>query len=232
MATVVSVVLPAAGTGERMNIATPKQFCEVQGKPLVFHTIEAFLAYNWISDIVVVCAPDQLSAMDCKLRANNLYPKVKLVVGGTTRHRSIYNGMVHMKQHPPDIVVIHDAVRPLVPAKVLEQVVHEAKLHGGAGPVVPLVSTVVKMTSKGFLQESLDRSKYAASETPQAFRYPLLLEAYECCTEEDFDCGTECLALLLKYCGVQAKLVPGSDELFKVTYSRDLYAASGMLKSS
>ncbi|CAN7990563.1 unnamed protein product [Ixodes hexagonus] len=230
METVVSVVLPAAGTGERMNIGTPKQFCEVQGKPLLFHTIEAFLAYDWISDIVVVCAPDQLSALDRKL--DHLYAKVRLVPGGTTRHRSIYNGMIHLRQHPPDIVVIHDAVRPLVPAKVLEQVVHEAKLHGGAGPVVPLVSTVVKMTSKGFLEESLDRSKYAASETPQAFRYPLLLEAYEKCTDDDFDRGTECLALLLKYCGVQARLVPGSDELFKVTYRRDLHAASGMLENS
>lgn len=107
----------------------------------------------------------------------------------------------------------------------------EAKLHGGAGPVVPLVSTVLKIGSKGFLEESLDRSKYVASETPQAFQYPLLLKAYQKCTEEEYSSGTECLALLQRHCAVAPKLVPGTSDLFKVTYQRDLYAAAGVIQN-
>lgn len=114
----VSVILPAAGTGQRMNIATPKQYCEVQGKPLICYAVEAFLRHDWISDIVVVYPRDQLTLMTTKLKANMLSNKVRFVPGGATRHRSIYNGMLHMKKSPPDIVVIHDAVRPFIPTKV------------------------------------------------------------------------------------------------------------------
>lgn len=126
--------------------------------------------------------------------------------------------------------MLHDTCIPSL-LQVLEQVVQEAKIHGGAGPVVPLVSTILKMNTKGFLEESLDRSKYVASETPQAFQYQLLLQAYEQCSEEDYEHGTECLALLHKHCGVQPKLVPGPGELFKVTHLKDLYAVSGMLEN-
>ncbi|XP_037504070.1 D-ribitol-5-phosphate cytidylyltransferase [Rhipicephalus sanguineus] len=232
MDSVVSVVLPAAGTGERMKMKVAKQFCEVQGKPVMCHTISAFLQYSWISDVVVVYPPDKHSLVVSALKTADLLEKVSLVPGGTTRHRSIMNGMKHLEQDPPDIVIIHDAVRPIVPRHVLEEVVREAKLHGGAGPVVPLVSTVLKIDSKGFLEESLDRSRYVASEMPQAFQYQLLLKAYERCTEEDYTNGTECLALLHKHCGVAPKLVPGADELFKVTYRKDLYAAAGMLQDA
>lgn len=230
MDSAISVILPAAGTGERMKMKMAKQFYEVQGKPVICHTISAFLQYSWISDIVVVYPPDKHSLVVGALKTTGLLEKVALVPGGTTRHRSIMNGMKHLEQDPPDIVIIHDAVRPIVPRHVLEEVVREAKLHGGAGPVVPLVSTVLKIDSKGFLEESLDRSRYVASEMPQAFQYQLLLKAYQKCTEEDYTNGTECLALLCKHCGVAPKLVPGTDELFKVTYRKDLYAAAGMLQ--
>lgn len=231
MDSAVSVILPAAGNGERMNLETPKQFCEVQGKAIMCHTVDAFLQHDWITEIVVVYPPDKHEMMVDTLRSASLLEKVTLVPGGTTRHRSIFNGMEHLAQDPPDIVVIHDAVRPIVPKKVLEEVVREAKLHGGAGPVVPLVSTVLKIGSKGFLEESLDRSKYVASETPQAFQYPLLLKAYQKCTEEEYSSGTECLALLQRHCAVAPKLVPATSDLFKVTYQRDLYAAAGVIQN-
>lgn len=231
MDSVVSVILPAAGNGERMDLNTPKQFCEVQGKAIMCHTVDAFLQYDWISDIVVVYPPDKHEMVVNALNSASLLENVTLVPGGTTRHRSIFNGMKHLVQHPPDIVIIHDVVRPIVPKKVLEEVVHEAKLHGGAGPVVPLVSTVLKIGRDGFLEESLDRSKYVASETPQAFQYPLLLKAYHECTEEEYNSGTECLALLQRHCGVAPKLVAGTSDLFKVTYRRDLYAAAGVIQN-
>lgn len=228
----VSAVLPAAGAGERMNLTTPKQFCEVRGKPLICHTIEAFLKNDWISKVVVVCPPtDSPTSMRCSWGAHFATDRVEIVVGGATRHRSIFNGIVHLKQDVPDIVIVHDGVRPFVPEKILERLVHEAKIHGAAGPVVPLVSTVLKMNSDGFLEETLDRSKYVASEMPQVFRYSLLLDAYSKCTQDDWDHGTECLALVGKYCGIQPKLIPGNDQLFKVTYLRDLYAVSGLLES-
>ncbi|XP_064466140.1 D-ribitol-5-phosphate cytidylyltransferase-like [Ornithodoros turicata] len=229
----VSVILPAAGSGERMCLTTPKQFCEVKGKSLICHTVEAFLKNDWISKIVVVfpsVVPPTLAR--CLNEPELTHSKVEIIPGGVTRHRSIFNGIDHLKQSSPNVVIVHDGVRPFVPEEILKQLVQEANLHGAAGPVVPLVSTVLKMDSEGFLEETLDRSKYVASEMPQAFKYCVLLDAYNKCTKDDFDHGTECLALVHKYCKIKPKLIPGNDQLFKVTYLRDLYAVSGILENN
>lgn len=230
MNSAVSVIVPAAGSGERMNMTTPKQFCDVKGKPLICHTVEAFLKNDWISNIVVVF-PASLTPASCLNEPELRHSKVEVVTGGTTRHKSIFNGINHLSQRPPDVVVVHDGVRPFIPQQILKQLVHEASQHGAAGPVVPLVSTVLKMNAEGFLEETLDRSKYVASEMPQAFKYSVLRDAYGKCTQYDFDHGTECLALVHKYCNIQPKLIPGNDHLFKVTYLRDLYAVSGLLEN-
>eukprot|EP01147_Barroeca_monosierra_P009221 gene9221-1507_t len=94
-----------------------------------------------------------------------------------------------------------------------------------AGAVLPLVSTVIKPNSNGFLEESLDRSLYRASQTPQAFEPDTLLQAYEKCTTHDLEFGTEVLHLVLKYVNVAAKLVDCNPNVWKVTYQQDLYVA-------
>lgn len=131
--------------------------------------------------------------------------------------------------HGDDVVLIHDIVRVLAEETVVKDVANAARLHGASGITRPLTSTVIAKSGDGFLSESLDRTKYLASEMPQGFHFDVINTAYEKATEYDFEFGTECLHLAQKYTGTKAWLVEGPDSLWKVTYRKDLFAAEGIL---
>ncbi|XP_005152936.2 D-ribitol-5-phosphate cytidylyltransferase isoform X1 [Melopsittacus undulatus] len=238
-AAAVAAVLPAGGSGERLGGATPKQFCTVQGRPLVSYTVGAMERISWISHIIVVVSPENIEKMNSIVEKYG-HKRVTIVRGGVTRHRSIFNGLKVFAENnfsnqllqKPEVVIIHDAVRPFVEEDILSKVVMAAKDHGAAGAIRPLVSTVIASAADGFLDHSLERARYRASEMPQAFLFDIIYEAYQQCTDYDLDYGTECLHLALKYCKTNAKLVEGTADLWKVTYKRDLYAAESIIKGN
>ncbi|XP_008285595.1 D-ribitol-5-phosphate cytidylyltransferase [Stegastes partitus] len=238
----VSVVLPAGGTGERTGLQTPKQFCSFLGRPLISYTIQAFERVSWIQSVVVVVAKENTDLM-IDIIQRFQHGKVRVVAGGSTRHRSICNGVLALGEEGedegrsaaadrPKVVIIHDAVRPFVEEDFLYKIAMAAKEQGAAGAIRPLVSTVIATTSEGYLDHSLERAKYRASEMPQGFTYDVICQAYQRCSESDFEFGTECLHLALQYCGTNAKLVEGPPTLWKVTYKRDLAAAESIVKES
>uniref|UniRef100_A0A3Q2QGH8 D-ribitol-5-phosphate cytidylyltransferase n=1 Tax=Fundulus heteroclitus TaxID=8078 RepID=A0A3Q2QGH8_FUNHE len=233
----VSVVLPAGGSGERTGLQTPKQFCPFLGRPLISYTIESFERVSWIQTIMVVVAKENIGLM-MDIIQQFQHKKVRVVPGGSTRHRSICNGVVALGEEgrpaadKPKVVIIHDAVRPFVDEDFLYKIAVAAKEQGAAGAIRPLVSTVIATTSEGYLDHSLERAKYRASEMPQGFTYDVIYQAYQRCTESDFEFGTECLHLALQYCGTNAKLIDGPPTLWKVTYKRDLAAAESIIKET
>ncbi|KAI4874527.1 hypothetical protein NFI96_016619 [Prochilodus magdalenae] len=234
----VAVVLPAAGSGERMGLSTPKQFCNLFNRPLISYTIETFERIPWIETIVVVTAKESLNQM-LHIVQRFHHTKVKVVEGGATRHRSIFNGLQAFSETMegpsllrPKVVIIHDAVRPFVEKDFLLKITLAAKEQGASGAIRPLVSTVIATTSEGYLDHSLERTKYRASEMPQGFLYDIIYQAYQRCSEFDFEFGTECLHLALQYSGTNAKLIEGPPTLWKVTYKRDLAAAESVIKET
>lgn len=234
----VAVVLPAGGSGERMGLPTPKQFCTILNRPLISYTIQAFERLSWIGTIVVVVAEENHDLM-LNIVQKCHHTKVKVVHGGTTRHRSIFNGLQAFSNKTddsltpkPKVVIIHDAVRPFVEEDLLLKITLAAKEEGASGAIRPLVSTVIATTLEGYLDHSLERAKYRASEMPQGFLYDIIFQAYQRCSEYDFDFGTECLHLALQYCGTNAKLIEGPPTLWKVTYKRDLAAAEAIIKET
>uniref|UniRef100_A0A8C6U469 CDP-L-ribitol pyrophosphorylase A n=1 Tax=Neogobius melanostomus TaxID=47308 RepID=A0A8C6U469_9GOBI len=199
----VSVVLPAGGTGERTGLQTPKQFCGLMGRPLISYTAQAFERVSWIQCVVVVVATESLALMR-DIAQRYRHSKVRVVPGGSTRHRSIRRGVQALREPEeqvgagtPKVVIIHDAVRPFVDEDMLSKIAMAAKEHGAAGAIRPLVSTVIATTSEGYLDHSLERAKYRASEMPQGFTYEVIHQAYQ-----------------------------------KVTYKRDLAAAESIIKES
>ncbi|XP_051521016.1 D-ribitol-5-phosphate cytidylyltransferase-like isoform X2 [Myxocyprinus asiaticus] len=199
----VAVVLPAGGSGERMGLPTPKQFCTILDRPLISYTIQAFERLSWIGTIVVVIAKENHDLMLNIVRKFN-HTKVKVVHGGTTRHRSIFNGLQAFSNTSddsltpkPKVVIIHDAVRPFVEEDLLLKITLAAKEQGASGAIRPLVSTVIATTSEGYLDHSLERAKYRASEMPQGFLYDIIFQAYQ-----------------------------------RVTYKRDLAAAEAIIKET
>ncbi|XP_075901913.1 D-ribitol-5-phosphate cytidylyltransferase isoform X3 [Nelusetta ayraudi] len=206
----VSVVLPAGGTGERTGLQTPKQFCTFLGRPLISYTIQAFERVSWIQRVVVVVAKENMDLMaDIVWRFQ--HRRVRVVAGGSTRHRSISSGVLALGEEEeeeeegqgrpagrrPEVIIVHDAVRPFVEEDFLREIAVAAKEHGAAGAVRPLVSTVIAATSEGYLDHSLERARYRASEMPQGFAYDVIRQAYQ-----------------------------------RVTYKRDLAAAESIVKES
>ncbi|XP_067865499.1 D-ribitol-5-phosphate cytidylyltransferase isoform X1 [Heterodontus francisci] len=235
----VAAVLPAGGSGERMGTATPKQFCQLLQRPLISMTLETFERVHWIKEIVVVVSKQNFELMNSIIDQFG-HSRTTVVEGALTRHQSIFNGLkafVENQPHSswlekPEVVIIHDAVRPFVEEDILFSVATAAKEYGAAGAIRPLVSTVVAINPEGYLDHSLERAKYRASEMPQAFTFDVIYRAYQQCTDYDFEHGTECLHLAAQYCGISAKLIDGPPDLWKVTYKRDLYAAESIIKES
>ncbi|XP_034030222.1 D-ribitol-5-phosphate cytidylyltransferase isoform X2 [Thalassophryne amazonica] len=234
----VSAVLPAGGSGERVGLQTPKQFCTLLGRPLISYTIQAFERVSWIQNIVVVVSKENMDLM-MDIIQRFQHRKIRVVPGGSTRHRSIANGVQALVEGDdrlaadrPEVVIIHDAVRPFVDEDFLYKIAMAAKKQGAAGAIRPLVSTVIARTLEGYLDQSLERAKYRASEMPQGFTYDVISQAYLRCTESDFEFGTECLHLALQYCGINAKLIEGPPTLWKVTYKQDLAAAESIVKDA
>ncbi|BES96042.1 Isoprenoid synthase domain containing [Nesidiocoris tenuis] len=232
----VGVVLPAAGSGERMSsgASLPKQYIKILKKPLFLYAVEAFLALDYVKKIVLVA--DNVGRMStCLLDAGLGEDDRILVTGGdTTRHRSIRKGLQELQKFRDEfdlkVAIVHDAVRPFVPKALVDELVAESAGAGAAGPVRPLVSTVVRPDADSFLEGSLKRQLYANSETPQAFSLDILSSAYSQISEEELDEGTECLQLVQNYCGVRAKLIPTEQNLAKVTYHQDVFAVEAVLR--
>uniref|UniRef100_A0A8C3SHF8 D-ribitol-5-phosphate cytidylyltransferase n=1 Tax=Chelydra serpentina TaxID=8475 RepID=A0A8C3SHF8_CHESE len=212
--------ISSGGSGERLGAAIPKQFCALLGRPLISYTVFACKQYLYI---VVVVSLENIETMKSIIEKYG-HKRITVVEGGITRHRSIFNGLkIFPESKPsscplqkPEVVIIHDAVRPFVEEDILLKVVLAAIEHGAAGAIRPLVSTVVASSADGSLDHSLERARYRASEMPQAFLFDIIYQAYHQCTDYDLDYGTECLHLALKYCKTNAKLIEGSPDLWKV----------------
>lgn len=233
----VCAVLPAAGVGERMGLDTPKQYIPIHGKPIICYTVEAFLRMPFIKKVVVVAASQNLDLMlqtlseMCALRDD----KLMVTEGSGSRHQSINSGLKALQtccETQPEVVIIHDGVRPFFSEEIVYSIALAAKEHGAAGVVCPLVSTVISADENGFLDSSLDRTKYKASEMPQGFHFDVICKAYAECSAHDLEHGTECLHLVQKYCSINAKLLPGSTNLWKITHPKDIYTAAACVKES
>ncbi|XP_041458331.1 D-ribitol-5-phosphate cytidylyltransferase-like [Lytechinus variegatus] len=227
----VIAILPAAGTGERTGLKTPKQFCEIAGFPLILHTLWNFQR-PWIAETVVAVSDDWLPSLQDLVTLHHL-KNVQLLIGGKTRHQSIKICVQYVCERIQSqryetsdvIIIVHDAVRPFVAEETLQRVTEAAHKQGAAGVVCPLVSTTLATKEDGILDYSLVRSKHCNSHTPQAFSYETIVTAYDKISQHDLDHGTEVLHLALEYAGVRAKLLHTTDEVWKVTYRRDMCAA-------
>ncbi|MBX6350647.1 MAG: bifunctional cytidylyltransferase/SDR family oxidoreductase [Clostridia bacterium] len=242
----VAAVVPMAGRGTRVGAPTAKQFWPLLGRPLYLHTLFALAEYRAIREIAVAAPPELAEAVRREIEAAGFptaeapappgapdgdavaLPPVRVAAGGESRHLSIAAALSALS--PCDVVLVHDAVRPFVDPEILDRLVQAVGEAGvdAAGAVRPLVDTVVR-GEDGWLLETVPRERYRASQTPQAFRYEALLEAYRAATREELLHGTECLELVRSR-GGRVRLVEAGPELWKVTYKHDLYAAKEMMR--
>jgi len=218
---VVGAVVVAAGRSLRLG--QDKLFVELAGRPVLARSLSAFELCPAVSAIVLVLNEANRDAGDRLVRAEG-FAKVRAVcLGGVRRQDSVLAGLLALGQH--DWVAVHDGARPLVTPELIERGLAAARQTGAAIPGVRLKDTVKVVGEDGAVSETPDRSRLRAIQTPQVFRYDLLLEAYRRSSAEVTDD-----AALLEALGQAVVVYPGEYDNVKITTSDDLAVAEALLR--
>lgn len=220
-------IVPAAGRGERLGAGAPKALRTLGGVPLLVHAVRALAAARAVGLVVVAAPPDDVAQVRALLADHEVGAEVAVVAGGATRQESVRLALAALT---PDVevVLVHDAARPLVPVELVDRVA--AAVRHGAAAVVPglPVADTVKRVEAGDggerVVETLDRAALRAIQTPQGFRRDVLEAAHAAATDDATDD-----AGLVERAGATVTVVPGSEEAFKVTRPLDLLLAEAVL---
>ena len=212
----IAAIVVAAGKGLRAGQPLPKQFALWRGKPVLRHSVEA-LAKAGIAPIVVMipaggedAAAQALAGLD-----------VTLVTGGDTRQQSVRNGLEALAADAPDLVLIHDAARPVLPQSVIERLIAALGPNHAAIPVLPVADSML-IAEDGMMAGAADRDTLRRVQTPQAFSFGAILAAHRAWTGPA-DAGDD--AQVARAAGIAVALVDGDEALHKLTYSADFASA-------
>jgi 2-C-methyl-D-erythritol 4-phosphate cytidylyltransferase len=224
----VSVILPAAGLGTRMakqperTGSSRKQFLQLEGSPILIHTIRKFVSCPSVSEIVVALRADDIEWVNEIVEREHFTKPVRLVEGGDSRQESVRNALATLSPDT-DLVAVHDAVRPFVEPDLVEHVIAEAAQHGAAIVGIVPIDTV-KQAHKNKVRATLPREHLILTQTPQVFKLDLLREAFEKADEAGFH-GTDESSLVERLETVEVSIVMGSDRNIKITKPTDLELA-------
>ena len=223
-------IIPAAGSGSRLGGQIPKQFLELGGAPILAHTISRFIECDDISAIAVALPADRLDEFRARNRGARVIKPIYYVNGGAERSDSILNALEAVAELQPEIVAVHDAVRPFVTPAQISAVIAKAKEVGAAILALPATDTI-KEVEAGLIQRTIDRRRIWRAQTPQAFRYELLMRANlearaaglpSALTTDD--------SLLIERLGAPVAVVEGSPNNIKITTPEDLILAETLFE--
>jgi 2-C-methyl-D-erythritol 4-phosphate cytidylyltransferase len=226
-------IVLAAGAGTRVGNSRNKVYLPLGGRRIVTWSLELFRQVPGIGRLVLVVREDDRELAAEVLDRELAGVPVELVTGGETRHESEYRALLHLaddiRRGEIDVVLVHDAARPLTPVRVVQEVLARAVETGGAIPALPL-EDVAGVDADGRLAPP-DRSHLIRVQTPQAFRSARLLAAYEAAAADGF-AGTDTASCVERYEGLPVHVVAGDPRNLKVTYADDLFMAELMLAAS
>ena len=227
----VIALIPAAGKGKRMGAGINKQYLLLDGMPIVARTIAVFERHPLVDDIYLIIPEEEIPFCREEVVERYGFAKVRAIVpGGKERQHSVLNGLRAIAgADDDDVVLIHDGVRPFVPAAVLTHAVEVAASGDGALVVVPAKDTI-KVVADGIVRETPPRENLWLAQTPQAFRFGMILAAHEIAEAEGY-LGTDD-AMLVERLGRQVRIVVGDYRNIKITTPEDLILAEAFLKES
>ena len=217
------VVIVAGGNGSRMKELVPKQFIELQDRPILMRTFDAFYNYDSQIEFILVLPKNQVEYWDELCKKHNFSKKYKLAYGGETRFHSVKNGLDLINEM--GVVFIHDGVRPLVSVLTLQNCYTTTTEKGNALPVISVPESVRFVNRKG--NSSVDRTKYFLVQTPQTFKTEIIKSAFKQNYSDKFTDD----ASVLESIGISINLVEGNRENIKITYPEDLIIAKSFLPS-
>jgi 2-C-methyl-D-erythritol 4-phosphate cytidylyltransferase len=225
-------IVVAAGRGRRMGGGElPKQYLDLGGAPILQRTLEAVGAASEVGAIVLVAPRGDVVFCCDELVAKAALAKVKRVVaGGASRQASVAAGLEAIEQLglQPDVVAVHDGVRPFVEAAVIDRTMRAAANFGAAVAATPVAETIKAITDDGFVRTTPDRRHLVRAHTPQAFAYYTLVEAHRRAAADDFTGTDDCQ--LVERVGGRIVIVEDSDRNIKITTPTDLIFARALWK--
>ncbi len=232
----VVVIIPAAGLGTRMAAihggakSKSKQFFELQGTPILVHTLRKFDQCDAVTEMVVALRKNETATFQKQIEKENFSKPLRVVEGGEHRQNSVANALAAIQAADDDIILIHDAVRPFVEPETITGVIEAVKKYQAAIAGVPAIDTVkqVDRTSDGAVViATVPRERMVLAQTPQGFRFGLLKKAFDEATADGF-MGTD-EASLIERSGGTVHVVMGSPRNMKITTPADLELAEFFL---
>ena len=224
----VSVVFPAAGQAHRMQVGLNKVFLTLAGKPMLLRTLLTFSKVPDVGELTIAVGADEVEPVTSLLGCVKGLAPWRVVEGGTERQYSIRNGLALVSEEA-DIVLVHDAARPLIRRDTIEELIRIVRAKGAAIIAVPEKNTIKIAAEDGTVAATPPRSSLWQVQTPQGFRKDILMEANRKADEDGF-LGTDD-ASLVERLGVPVRIVRGEDSNIKVTTPEDMVVAEAILRN-
>src|SRR5215472_15443591 len=232
----VVVIIPAAGLGTRMAAVSggpkskTKQFFELQGTPILVHTLRKFAQCKAVSEIIVALRKNETAGFQKQIEKEKFKNRLRIVEGGEHRQNSVANALAAIKAADDDIILVHDAVRPFVDQETIVNVIEAVKKYDAAIAGVPAIDTVkqVDRTADGAVViATVPRERMVLAQTPQGFRFGVLKKAFAEAAADGF-MGTD-EASLIERAGIAVHVVMGSPRNMKITTPADMELAEFFL---
>lgn len=221
------VIIPASGTGTRFGGKTPKQFIRLgaSGKPksgreVLAYTIGKFQSMREVNEIVIATNKEYINRVNNIVKANGFSKVSNVVAGGKTRQQSVLNALRAMDCGKNDIVLVHDGVRPFISRKKISEIIREMKHHTAVIPGLKINDTLKKVSNNNYVVSTMSRENTWRVQTPQAFKYGLLMKAYEKAMNDRFT-GTD-EASLMEHANYKVRIIEGERTNIKITTRDDL----------
>ena len=175
----ISAIILAGGKGKRMGAPVSKQFIEIKGKPIIYYTIKKFSENKKIDNIVVVLSKDEVGYFKENILEKYNLKVDNIVIGGTERQDSVYNGLKSLEDTNTDIVLIHDGARPFISDRIIDDGIKFAQVYGACAPGVMPKDTIKIKNESNFSVSTPERGSLVAIQTPQVFKFNEILECHE-----------------------------------------------------
>jgi 2-C-methyl-D-erythritol 4-phosphate cytidylyltransferase len=221
-------IIPAGGTGSRSGYSLPKQFLKINGKEMIIYTLEIFQRSSLVDAIAVAVHPKYFMRMK-KLKIKYGITKLKNIVeGGGERQDSVFNALSSLELKGSDLVIVHDAARPMLPVNVLNRAIRSAQTKGNALVCIKAGDTLLKSSENSF--KYIDRSEIYYVQTPQIFRFDELTKGMKLAYKKGF-IGTD-ESSIMHFAGYKIFKTEGSHLNFKITTADDIKILKKLTKTS
>ena len=223
-----AAIILAGGRGSRMKSDTPKQYLMLAGRPLLYYSLKAFDDSGADELVVVTGAGEEEYCRREIVETYGIRKPVQITSGGRERYHSVYSGL--KKVEGAEYVLIHDGARPFLTPQMIDEMIRQTREYGACVMGVPVKDTIKIVGTDHIVVETPDRSSIWQVQTPQAFRYPLIREAYDRLFEQEHISVTDDAMVLETMGNYPVRMVPGSYGNLKITTPEDLLIAEEIWK--